>query len=61
MMAGAALFAETYPVMKETVLTWGDLGKITLPQVLGVDHWPVILLFLVGTGLLFRFFEKKGL
>jgi hypothetical protein len=61
MIAGAALFAETFPLVKETVLTWGNLGKITLPQVLGVNHWPVILVFVVGAGFLFRFFEKKGL
>lgn len=61
MIAGAALFAESFPYVKETVLTWGNLGKITLPQVLGVNHWPVILLFIIGSGLLFRYFEKRGL
>jgi hypothetical protein len=27
-----------YPLMKETVLTWGNFGKITLPAVLGINH-----------------------
>jgi uncharacterized membrane protein YedE/YeeE len=31
MLVGAALYAEAYPGLKKTVLTWGDLGKITLP------------------------------
>jgi uncharacterized membrane protein YedE/YeeE len=61
MIAGAALFAEAYPLLKETVYTWGDLGKITLPQVLGVSHWIVIPPFIVGGILLLRWLEKKGL
>ena len=61
MVAGAAVYAEAFPLMKRTVLTWGNFGKITIPQVLGVNHWLVILVFVVGAVLLFRFFEKKGL
>ena len=38
MLVGAAIFAEVYPGLKKTVLTWGDFGKLTLPQVLGVDN-----------------------
>jgi len=61
MLVGAAIFAEMYPFLKATVLTWGDLGKITIPQVLGINHWPIILI-IVGLGiLLMRWFEKKGL
>lgn len=61
MIAGAALFAEVYPVLKKTVYTWGDLGRITLPQVLGVNHWLIIPVFIAGALLLFRWLEKKGL
>jgi uncharacterized membrane protein YedE/YeeE len=61
MLAGAALFAEAYPFLKQTVLTWGNLGKITLPQVLGVSHWPVIVVMILGTLGLFYWFEKIGL
>ncbi len=61
MLAGAALYAEAYPGMKKTVLTWGDLGKITFPQVLGVNHWIIIAIIVIGGLLLFRWFEKKGL
>ena len=61
MLAGAALYAEAYPLMKKNVLTWGDFGKITLPQILGVNHWFVIVLFTGGMIFLFRFFEKKQL
>jgi len=61
MLAGAAIFAELYPALKKTVLTWGNYGKITLPQVLGLNHWFVIPVFVVGALALFRWFEKKGL
>lgn len=40
---------------------WGNFGKISLPQFLGINHWPVIIVFIVGGLLLFRFIEKKGL
>ncbi|MBE9534200.1 MAG: YeeE/YedE family protein [Proteobacteria bacterium] len=61
MLVGAAVFAEVYPALKTSILTWGKLGKITLPQVLGVNHWVIVPIFIVGTLALFRWFEKKGL
>lgn len=61
MLLGAALYAEAYPVMKKTILTWGDFGKITIPQILGVNHWIIIAIMVIGGLLLFRWFEKKGL
>lgn len=61
MLAGAALYAEAYPLMKRTVLTWGDFGKITLPELLGINHWVVIALFLAAGISGFRWFERKGL
>jgi uncharacterized protein len=61
MLAGAAVYAEAYPLMKRTVLTWGDLGKIALPGILGINHWIVVPVFvLAGVGL-FYWFEKKNL
>lgn len=61
MLTGAALFAEAYPFLKKTVLTWGNLGKLTIPQLLGVNHWAVILVMILGSLGLFYWFEKKGL
>lgn len=58
MVAGAALYAELYPFMKKTVLTWGDYGKITIPQALGVSHWLVIPAFIIAGLGLFWFLEK---
>lgn len=61
MLAGAALYAEAFPAMKTTILTWGAMGKVTLPQLLGINHWFVIIPFVIGTLFLFRWIEKKGL
>lgn len=61
MILGAGIYAEAYPLMKATVLTWGNFGKITLPGLLGINHWIVIVILLVAFIALFRWFEKKGL
>ena len=61
MILGAGLYAETFPLMKATVLTWGNSGKITLPSVLGINHWIVIVVLIAAFIGLFRWFEKKGL
>ena len=61
MLVGAGVYAEAYPALKQSVLTWGDYGKATLPSLLGVNHWPVIVLFCVGGVLLLRLIERRGL
>jgi len=61
MLAGAAIYAEVYPAMKASVLTWGVFGKVTLASALGVSHWVLIPLFTVGFVALFWWFEKKKL
>ena len=61
MIVGAAIFAEAFPMLKKSILTWGDLGKITMPQILGLNHWIVIIICVFGGLALFVFFEKKQL
>jgi len=61
MLAGASIFAHTYPWLKSTVYTWGDLGKISLPGLLGLNHWIVIAVLAVIYILTLRFIERKGL
>jgi uncharacterized membrane protein YedE/YeeE len=61
MLAGAGLYAEAFPALKKTVLTWGDYGKITLSGVLGLNHWIIIAFILIGSIVLFRWLEKKNL
>ena len=61
MLAGGALHAWAYPFLKNNIETIGDFGKITVPQILGINHWIVILVFSAVVLLSFIFFEKKGL
>jgi uncharacterized membrane protein YedE/YeeE len=61
MLAGAAVYAEAYPLLKDSVLTWGDLGKATLPSVTGIHHWVWIVLLSAMFVALFAWFEKKKL
>ncbi len=60
MLVGAAIYAEAEPTMRETVMTWGNYGKITLPQILGVSVWLVIPVLVIAFIGLFLLFEKKG-
>lgn len=61
MLAGAALYAELFPVMKSSVMALKDYGKLGLPEVLGVSHWLVIPVFAGIVLGLFAWFEKKKL
>ena len=61
MLLGAALYAELYPFLQTSVLSWKDYGKISLADVLGVNPWVVVLLFWAGCLPLFAWFEKKRL
>jgi hypothetical protein len=61
MLIGAGVFAEVYGGLQKTVLTWGTYGKITLPQILGVNHWLVITVLTIVVLGLFVWFEKKDL
>lgn len=60
-LVGAAIYAESFPLLKDTLLKVGDFGKITLPQVFGVNHWIVIAVFVAATLFFFSWSEKKGL
>ena len=61
MITGAGLYAEAYPKMQQTILSWGAEGSITLAQMAGVNPWVVIIAFIAGGITLFAWFEKKNL
>ena len=60
MMLGAAIYAEIFPAVNDSILSWANFGKISLPEVLGVNQWIVAIVFTVICLALFRLFEKKG-
>jgi hypothetical protein len=61
MVCGAAFFAEIFPALENNLLAWGYLGPLTLPQLLRVNHWVVVVPFVAAGVLFFRWIEKKGL
>lgn len=61
MLFGAAVYAEVYPALKTNVLAWGQFGKITIPGILGINHWIVIVILVILFVSLFFWFEKKRL
>lgn len=61
MLAGAAIYAEIYPICKTSVLAWKDFGKIGLAETIGVSPWVVVAAFWAIVLGLFAWFEKKRL
>jgi hypothetical protein len=61
MLAGAASHDWAYPFLTKYIEKIRNFGKITVPQVLGINHWLIILAFLAVVVYFFRLFEKKQL
>ena len=61
MLAGGIVFAFIYPFVQNVIRPIGEFGSVSLPELLGVNHWFVIAALAAGSIVLFRFFEKKGL
>lgn len=61
MLVGAAAYAEAFPHLQDNVLTWGNYGKLTFPELMGISPWPVIGGFVLLCLGLFAFFEAKKL
>jgi hypothetical protein len=59
MFAGSALFSELYPSLKVTVLSWGDYGKLTLPQVTGLPWSATFLALGAVAGAFFVWLERR--
>lgn len=62
LIAGSYLFAELSGWLKETVETWGDKGKMTIPDILHVPRLPfaylIALLLTIGLYVLQRFYPR---
>jgi uncharacterized membrane protein YedE/YeeE len=62
MLFGAAVYAEAYPAIKATLLTWGDYGKQTLPTATGASHGVLLAVIGLGAAALFvalEWFERR--
>ena len=58
---GSGLLAAAYPRLKAGVLTRGNFGNITLPEVLKVNNWVVIIPLAILIILIFYLLEASGL
>ena len=59
MLVGAGIFSEVYPFLKDNLLKWGDFGELTIPKIIGVNHWVVIAIVWIVLVLLLLTVEKK--
>lgn len=59
MLVGAGIFAEIYTFIKDNLMKWGDLGKLSIPKVIGIHHWIVVAIIWVIMTLMLMALEKK--
>jgi uncharacterized membrane protein YedE/YeeE len=59
MITGAGMFVASYGALEPVALALGDLGKVTVPAVLGVSPWIVIAVLAVLIPLLLRRLERS--
>ncbi|KPJ66138.1 MAG: YeeE/YedE family protein [Coxiella sp. DG_40] len=60
-LIGAWLFASAYPRLEQGILTRGYFGKLTLPTLLKLNKWAVILLVCAAIIIILFAIEKAGL
>jgi hypothetical protein len=61
MIIGAGLFSEFYPKLEKGILSRGNFGELTWPQLIKVNPWLIIIpVTMIITALLF-WIEKSGL
>jgi len=58
LLIGAGLYAEVYPYLLPGFLKIGGLGKVTLPQLLGMRAWPVATLVALFLGAAIWFLDR---
>lgn len=59
MLVGASVFAWTYPWLQKHVLTVGDLGKKTLPDVSHVPWWVILGVLAAGAVAIFSWLSGR--
>jgi hypothetical protein len=59
-LIGAAIYSEVYPYIQQNVLNLGAYGKVTLPSLLGVNHWMVIIPLAIVAAFALRWIDRRG-
>jgi hypothetical protein len=60
-LIGSGVFAALYPTLQKSVLSKGDFGELTLPQMLKVNQWIVVIPVAVALTALLWWMERVGL
>lgn len=61
MITGAAIYAELYPILKSTILSLKDFGKLGLSEITGLKPGILVVIFWAAVIPLLIWFEKKKL
>ncbi|MBN1570244.1 MAG: YeeE/YedE family protein [Acidobacteria bacterium] len=59
-LIGAGLFASIYHKIHKPVLSKGNFGEMTLPELLKVNHWIIVAAVAIMIIALLHFIEKSG-
>jgi len=60
-LLGAGLFAAVYPKLQKPILSKGDFGAVTLPELLKVNAWAVVVPVAILLTALLLWMERAGL
>lgn len=60
-LIGAALYSEVYPLIQGNLSKVGAYGKLTIPALVGANHWTVILPLVVLGGGFLLWLDRRGL
>lgn len=60
-LLGAGLFAAVYPRLQKPILSKGDFGAVTLPELLQVNAWAVVVPAAILLTALLLWMERAGL
>lgn len=59
MIAAAVIYAELAAGFSKNILTWANLGPVTLPEMTGIPAWVWLGVLAVGATVFFRWLEKR--
>ena len=60
-LIGAGILAALYPKLQASIMGKGDFGDITLPELLRINRWVVVIPFAAGLIILLLWMERAGL
>ena len=59
MIAGAGVFVVGFNVLEPLALFLGDLGKLTIPAILGISPWIILTVYALGALVVFWLVDRR--